>query len=70
MGRKKAEGKAEPRPDQHTNTLLVRFPEEFRAIFDGIKDKLGQPFTVAAQRAMLAYAKANGVDTRSCEGGK
>jgi hypothetical protein len=63
MGRKKQEPK-EPRPDQHTSTLLVRFPEEMRAVFQAIKDKLGQPYPVAATRAVLAYAKANGIDEK------
>ncbi len=46
--------------DQHTSGLLVRFPESARATLDHLKDALGQPFTVAALRALADYAEKHG----------
>ena len=51
-----------PAKDQHKSGFLVRLPEEFRAPLEALKDKLGQPYTVAVQRALRAYLKANGVE--------
>lgn len=59
MGHKKPSDS--PRPDQHTSTLLVRFAEDMRPVFEAIKDQLGQPYTVAARRALLDYATKYGV---------
>lgn len=42
--------------DQHTSGFLVRYPEWMRPVLDAIKEKFGQPYTVAARRAMLDYA--------------
>lgn len=59
-----------PKPDQHASGFLVRFPEELRPVFDAIKQELGQPYTVAARRAMLDYARKHGIEGAKIEGAK
>lgn len=51
-----------PAKDQHRSGFLVRLPEEFRAPMEAAKAKLGQAYTVAVQRALRAYLKANGIE--------
>ena len=48
------------RPDQHASGLLVRYPESARTTLEWFKREFGQPFTVAALRALADYAAKHG----------
>lgn len=49
------------RPDQHKSGFLIRLPEEFRPVLESLQAKNDRPMTIELQRAVIAYAKAEGV---------
>lgn len=60
-----AKQKKEQKEDQHADgSFLIRFPAEFRPIFQAIKDAHGPAFTVTAQRAMRDYAAKLGIEPK------
>lgn len=49
------------KPDQHKSGFLVRLPEDFRPVLEGLQAKNDRPMTIEVQRAIIAYAKLQGV---------
>lgn len=47
--------------DQHKSGFMIRMPEEFRPVLEALQDKNDRPMTIELQRAVIAYAKAEGV---------
>lgn len=47
--------------DQHKSGFMIRLPEEFRPVLMALQDKNQRPMTVELQRALIDYAKREGV---------